>query len=406
MTTSQLPLDGVRVVDLTRALAGPFCTTLLADLGADVVKVEPLKGDMIRGWGPYQDDVSLYHVAVNRNKRSIALDIWSTAGQDVLRKLIIGADVLVENFRPGVLEAMGLDQDWFAENAADLVLTRISGFGPSGPLSEAPCFDQIAQGMGGLMSVTGTPGHEYRVGVPIADILSGMFAALGVTASLASRSDNTMRQTVETSLLESVMSIMTFQAQNVLSTGTVPTPAGNDHPVISPYGVFQAADRPLNIAAGTPSQFVTLCEILGIPELSRDKRFRTGVERRDNRDELRDEIEKRLVTATAAEWVETLRTHGVPAGPVHDLAGAVADPQVEAMQIVATVEHPELGSVRTVRGPLRINGTATPVRSAAPLLGQHGEEILRELSLTDDEVNMLRRNSTFVVHSAEGQSNK
>ncbi|WP_435244576.1 CaiB/BaiF CoA transferase family protein [Streptomyces sioyaensis] len=391
MSASPLPLAGVRVIDLSRALSGPFCTTLLADLGADVVKVETPGGDMIRTWGPYDHGVSLFHVATNRNKRSVALDTRSEEGRAVLRRMVQDADVLVENFRTGVLEKIGVGPDWLAEHAPGVLLASIRGFGSVGPLKSAPCFDQVVQGMGGLMSLTGEPGGggEMRVGIPIADLTSGMFAALGVAAGLAGRARGSRPHRVETSLLESVLGILNLQAQGYLSTGVIPRSVGNDHPAISPYGMFRTADRPVNIAAGTQRQFEQLCTMLGLDELPSDERFLDAAGRLAHRQELRAELERELTREPAAAWVAKLRAYGVPAGPVHDMAGVMADEQVQAVEMVSTVEHPDLGTTPVLRGPLRVDGTPTAVSRPAPRLGEHSREIMRETGISERDIDRL-----------------
>jgi crotonobetainyl-CoA:carnitine CoA-transferase CaiB-like acyl-CoA transferase len=384
---TNLPLDGVRVLDLTRALSGPFCTALLGDLGADVVKVESPSGDMVRGWGPFKDETSLYFMSANRNKRSIVLDLRSAEGRDLLRSMVGSFDVVVENFRPDVLQKVGLGAEWMAENHADVVIASISGFGSTGPLRDEPCFDQIAQGVGGLMSITGTEqSGPMRSGVPLADILTGMFAALGVCASLAGRRRGAA---VQTSLLESVLGVLTFQAQRYLTLGDVPPLAGNDHPVMAPYGVFPTRDKPINLAVGTTGQWASLCALIGKPELTADPRFRVGKDRDVHRAALRSAIEERLVRDTAAVWLARFREAGIPAGPINDMAETFDHEQVKALEVVESVPHPELGIVQMVRGPLHLGGEATHVRRSAPMLGEHTREVLRECGVTDESVRNL-----------------
>lgn len=395
-----LPLVGVRVLDLTRALSGPFCTALLGDLGADVIKVESLTGEVCREWGPYQDSESLYFLAANRNKRGIAVDMWSEAGRDLLRTLVGCCDVLVENFRPGVLDAMGLGSDWMRENHPDVLVASISGFGHVGPRSGEACFDQVALGMGGLMSITGTmESGPMRSGVPLADTLTGMFAALGICAGLVTRGRG---GTVRTSLLESVMGVLTFQGQQYLSLGEVPERAGNDHPIVVPYGVFPTADQPINLAAGTAQQWESMCRVIGAPELSSDPRFATPPDRMRNKGELICEIEGHLVHRPAHQWLEALTAAHVPCGPINDVGQAFSEPQADAMRIVQEVEHPVLGTVRMARGPLWMGDDPTPIRRVAPMLGQHTMEVLTECGYSRDQIDSLQASGTVALRGAPG----
>jgi crotonobetainyl-CoA:carnitine CoA-transferase CaiB-like acyl-CoA transferase len=390
MTASQ-PLAGIKVLDLTRALSGPFCTTLLADLGADVVKVEGLGGDMIRLWGPFAEGTSLYHLAVNRNKRSVSLDLRTDEGREIILELARRSDVLVENFRPGVLVKIGLDPALLEVVAPHLIVVSVTGFGPEGHLRDDAAFDQIAQGMGGLMSVTGLPETgPMRVGIPISDILAGMTAAIGVTAALSERKTSGRGTRVEASLLESVLSVLTFQAQRYLSVGEVAEPMGNDHPIMSPYGVYRAADGPFNLAVGTEAQWCALCRTINSPDLAVHPSFADGELRRVNRERLRVELERRLAERSVSTWLVDFRAAGIPAGPIYDMAGVFADDQVAALRMVEEVSHPVLGSMPVLRGPLRLGGEATPVHRAAPLLGQHTREVLEDdVGLTPDEVSSL-----------------
>jgi crotonobetainyl-CoA:carnitine CoA-transferase CaiB-like acyl-CoA transferase len=383
---ADLPLSGTRVLDLTRALSGPFCTALLGDLGADVAKVEPLRGELCRQFGPYQGSESLYFVAVNRNKRSIAVDMWSESGRELLKSMVGQCDVLVENFRPGVLDAL-LGEQWLKDEHPDVIVTSISGFGHVGPRSGEACFDQIAQGMGGFMSLTGTQeSGPMRSGIPLADILSGMFAALGVCASLAGRRRG---QSVHTSLLEGILAVLTFQGQQYLSLGEVPEPAGNDHPVTVPYGVFPTADQRINLAAATDAQWKGLCEVIGAPELATDERFATPRSRFQNKGALNRQIDAKLALKPATEWLAALKAAHIPCGPINDLSQTFAEPQVEALEVVQEVTHSVLGNVPVTRGPVWIGGSAPRVRRAAPMLGEHTAEILSEWGHTQDAIDRL-----------------
>ncbi|KQW45908.1 hypothetical protein ASC77_18480 [Nocardioides sp. Root1257] len=390
-------MTGIRVLDLTRALSGPFCTALLGDLGADVVKVESPQGELCRKWGPYQGSESLYFIAANRNKRSLALDIWSEQGRALLREMVGGFDVLVENFRPGVMAKLDLDSKSLAELHPHVIVASISGFGHVGPRSGEACFDQVAQGMGGLMSITGSPETgPLRSGIPLADNLSGMFAALGICAALVGRRQS---QTVHTSLLESVIGVLTFQGQRYLSLSEVPDGVGNDHPVVVPYGVFRTADSPINLAAGTAAQFGALCAVVGRPELVLDPRFEDSQIRRGHKDDLRRELESRLVMRSSSEWLAELKEASVPCGPINDIAQAFGEPQVEALQIVQQVEHPVLGTIPIARGPLWMDGAPTPIRLVAPQLGQHSVEVLEQSGIDDERIAQLVAQGVVAVRS-------
>jgi len=399
--TGHLPLAGVRVLDLTRALAGPFCTMLLGDLGADVLKVEPLEGEFARRVGPWQGDVSLYFISSNRNKRSLALDMWSPDGREVLRTLAAHVDVVVENFRPGVLDALGLGSEWCAEQLPHLIVTSVSGFGHVGPRANEPCYDQVALGMAGLMSVSGTEeSGPMRSGIPLADTLTGMFAALGVCAALAGR----QVRTVHTSLLESAIGVLTLQGQRYLSLGEVPGPAGNDHPIVVPYGVFRTATQSINLAVGTPQQLSALCEIVGEPGLDEDPRFSTPQARLANKTVFVDRIQQRLMQRDAAHWLAAFAAAHIPCGPINDMAEVFAEEQVTALGIVEQVEHPVLVSVPMARGPLWFDGVPAGIRRAAPELGEHSLEILAECGLDAAVVEDLRARGIVGVADLPGSA--
>jgi crotonobetainyl-CoA:carnitine CoA-transferase CaiB-like acyl-CoA transferase len=391
-----LPLEGITILDLSRALAGPFCTALLADLGATVIKVETIKGgDITRAWPPFEGDHSLYFESINRGKSSIALDFYSTEGKSLLREMALKSDVIVENFRSGVMTEMGLDPDELRLAKPGLVVASISGFGEVGPLAQAAGLDQVAQAMSGLMSVTGPNASEfYRFGIPIIDIVSGIFSALGILAALygrdaaaAAKSEGAL---VSTSLLESAIAISVFQGQRYLSTGSVPTPTGNDHPSLTPYGVYQASDGPLVIAVGNDKQWAQFCALLGAPELALDERFTSGRERTANRPALKAEMERLLGVRTAIEWTAIIREAGIPVGPIYSYEQVFDDEQVKALQMVVPTVRPDGSSLPLVRGPLSFNHQPSPIRKAPPTLGADTDTVLASYGLTTDQIAELR----------------
>lgn len=400
MNPETLPLRGIRVLDLTRALAGPFCTMILGDLGADVIKVEPTGGDMIRNWGPFDRGTSAYYLSGNRNKRGIAVSFRDPRALDMLRNLAVQCDVVAENFRPGAVESMGLGYETLAQLNPRLIYASVTGFGRTGPAGSRPGFDQIAQGYSGLMSVTGAPeSGPVRVGVAIGDQTAGMWCAIGVLAAIAERNASGKGRRVETSLLSSLVGLMSVQAQRYLSLGEVPGLAGNTHPVICPYGVFQTADGPLNIAPATTEMWKRLCDVLGLAGLVDDPRYSTNAARIERREELKEILEARLGERTRREWTELFLAADIPAGPINTLADVFADEQVIHCQLVEEADHAELGRIRQVGSPITFDGRqGESIRRAPPVLGEHTFEVLRELGFSDADLRALAREGVIVQH--------
>ena len=385
------PLAGVTVLDLSRALSGPYCSALLADLGAQVIKIESAKGgDVTRLWPPFEDEHSLYFESTNRNKSSIALDLYSPDGQAILHRLVEQADVLLENFRPGVLPKLSLDLEQLRRERPELVIASITGFGTTGPLREAAGLDQVAQGMAGLMSVTGPDAeHPYRFGVPIIDMVSGIFTALGIAASLAGCARTGQATAVATSLLESALALSAFHGQGYLSTGKIPTPQGNDHASLTPYGTFRTADIPLIIAVGNERQWVQFCALLGDPELATDSRFVTGRLRTQHRADLKQRLEELLAARPAAAWMETIRAAGIPCGPIYTYEQAFADDQVRALAMVQHLTRTDGSTLPLLRGPLSLDGVPTAVHKVPPQLGEDTVDILTGAGLTTEQIDDL-----------------
>ncbi|MBT2523344.1 CaiB/BaiF CoA-transferase family protein [Arthrobacter sp. ISL-28] len=390
-TTPTGPLAGTTVLDLTRALAGPYATALLADLGAAVIKVESVKGgDSSRSWPPFENEHSLYFDSVNRGKSSAAVDFYTPEGKDLLRKLALEADVLIENFRPGVLVTMGLDPEELRAANPGLIIASVTGFGTTGPLARTAGLDQVAQGMSGLMSVTGEDAeHMYRFGVPIVDMCAGIFTAYGIAAALTGRTRTGAGLDISTSLLESALALSAFQGQRYLSNGEIPVPQGNDHPVLAPYGVFKTADIPVIISVGNDKQWLQLCALTGDPALAQDPDYLTGRDRSTNRKALARRLEELLTARPGLEWLEAFRAAKIPCGPIHTYAQAFADPQVQALDMIRTMNRHDGTELPLLRGPLSVNGEPTPVRKAPPALGEDTRKILEDLALTPDQIEKL-----------------
>ena len=391
-----LPLDGIVVLDLTRALAGPYATALLADLGATIIKVESKKGgDSTRAWPPFEGVHSLYFDSVNRNKSSIAIDFYSAEGAALLRRMALDADVVIENFKPGTMAEMGLDPVQLRAEKPSLIIASVSGFGSSGPLAQAAGLDQVAQGMSGLMSVTGDDvEHPTRVGVPIVDIYAGVFTAVGIAAALVGRertggSTAGAGATIETSLLEAAIAVSAFQGQRSLSTGEVPEPQGNNHPVLAPYGVFATADTPIIIAAGNDRHFQQLAELLGEPGLADEEEFATGRARSGHRQELTERLEQLLAARPGLEWVDELRRIGIPAGPILNYQQVFDDPQVRHLDLVKHLTRRDGSALPLVRGPITVDGVAPGIRKAPPALGEDTRAVLDRLGLTAEQIEGL-----------------
>jgi crotonobetainyl-CoA:carnitine CoA-transferase CaiB-like acyl-CoA transferase len=389
--TNPTPLDGISVLDLTRVLSGPYCTMLLADLGARVIKVEqPGKGDDTRAWGPpFQQGESAYFMSINRNKESVTIDFKSADGRAILDRLIARADVFVENFRPGTLAKLGLDYASLSDRFPRLVYCSISGFGQTGPRWREPGYDAVMQAEGGLMSITGSgDGPPYRLGVAIADIVSGMFAAQAVTAALFARERTGRGQNVDIAMLDSVAALLTYQAGIYFATGSAPVRMGNRHPTIVPYETFRASDGDFVIAVGNDDQWRRFCDVAGIGP---DERFATNRQRVTRYDELRPIIAAHLESQSRSHWIERLTAAGVPCGSVRNLQELFADPQIAARSMVEQVQHSTLGPVRVLGTPLKLSASAPSIRSAPPTLGQHTDDVLTgELGYARDQVVELR----------------
>jgi CoA:oxalate CoA-transferase len=391
-----VPLSGIRVVDLTRILAGPFCTGMLADMGADVVKVEtPGIGDPLRGQGAIKDGLSWYFAGFNRNKRSLSLNLRSEAGRAVLARLIAQSDVLVENFRPGVLAQMGFDAARLKALKPDLVNCNISGFGTTGPYRDRPSFDFIAQAMSGFMAVTGAAdGPPLRAGPPIADLVAGLHGALGICAALVRRGRSgpgePAGETVGASLNNGLISLLAFLAANYLATGEAPARTGNDHAIVAPYGMFRTADGEVALAPSQEQSYQRLLDALGLAELRANPRFATNDLRVRNRAAINAAIEARLVTETTAHWIDTLNAAGVPCGRVMGLAEVFADPQVIDQEMVLSQEHPGHGTVRMLGFPIKFAEAPCALRRPTPEVGADTDAVLHELGYSAAEITSLR----------------
>ena len=386
-------LSGLRVLDLTRILSGPFATMTLADLGADVVKVEdPARGDDTRQWGPpFQGDEAAYFLSVNRNKRSIALDLKAPEGRRIAARLAASADVLVENFRPGTAARLGLGYPQLSATNPRLVYASISGYGQTGPYTGEPGYDAIAQALGGIMSVTGeTDGPPVRVGVSTADLGAGMWALVGILAALHARHRTGRGQWVDVSLLDGQVAWLTYVAAGHFATGATPQRYGSAHPTIVPYQAFLTDDRHLMVAVGNDALWRRFAPVLGLDHLVNDPRFATNPSRVEHRDQLLPVIEAALATRSADDWAKLLAAAGVPAAPINTVDQALQHPQVLARGMVAELDHPTVGRLRAVSSPVKLSSHPPTVRTAPPAQGEHTDAVLGQMGYGPAAIERFR----------------
>jgi crotonobetainyl-CoA:carnitine CoA-transferase CaiB-like acyl-CoA transferase len=394
---SALPLAGVRVIDLTRILSGPFCAMILGDLGADVIKIEsPRGGDPVRAQGHIIDGLSWYFAGFNRNKRSVALDLRTPEGLAVLERLLADADILTENYRPGVLDEMGLTPERLAQINPRLIVASVNGYGSTGPYSDRPAFDFIAQAMSGYMATNGTPDTgPMRTAPPLTDLIAGLYAALGAVAALRGREAGGPAQRVEASMMMSMLSMMAYLSSGALATGRDPVQTGNDHPIVAPYGLFRTADGDIAVAPSNDAFVARFLREIGLAHLLQDPRFADNAARLENRPALNRLVDDALAHGTQAHWIERLNRAGVPCGKVQSLTEALADDQVAAQDMVLNVPHPGHGTVKMTGFPVKFSQTPLRLRHPVPDLGAQTDALLQEAGYDADGIDALRKSGVI-----------
>ena len=387
-------LENVKVLDLTRVLAGPYCTMILADLGADVMKVEaPGGSDETRGWGPpFQNNVSAYYLCANRNKRSLTVNLKTEEGREIVRTLAKEADVLIHNFKTGSMEKWSLDFDTMKEMNKSLVYCSITGFGETGPDRHLPGYDYIVQGLSGLMSITGTiESGPMKIGVAMVDILTGLYSAIAIEAALFEREHSGLGQKIDMSLFDSAVSSLANVASNYLISGNVPQRLGNDHPNIVPYTTFRTLDGEMIIAVGNDRQFASLCDLLEISEISRSELYRTNEARVKNRHQLTRILEEKLTKRPMDEWLKLFSQYNIPCGPINSMDRVFQNPQLQARKMVVSMEHPQSGSIKLVGSPLKLSRTKVRMERHPPIAGEHTEEILQQAGYSAETIAAFKK---------------
>lgn len=385
-------LSDIKVLDLTRVLAGPYATMVLADLGAEIIKIEqPGKGDDSRAYGPYKNGESAYFMSLNRNKESITLNLKTPDGKEILKELVKHVDVLVENFRPGTMEKLGLGYDVLKEINPRLIYASSTGYGQTGPYSQRPAYDAVVQAMGGIMSITGqADGKPTRVGSSVGDIFAGLFCAIGILAALHERESSGLGQMVDVAMLDCQVAILENAIARYEFTGEIPHPIGNRHPSIVPFEPFDTLTAPIMVAAGNDRLWVTLCELMEL-DLASDPRFVTNPKRNENYEVLRPILVEKFMTKTAEAWQKMFDDAGIPCGPINTVDKVVANEQVIARDMILEVEHPVAGTTRIPGIPTKLSRTPGEIRMAAPVLGAETEKILSQyLGFTSDQITELR----------------
>ncbi len=389
------PLEGIRVVDLTRILAGPYCTMMLGDMGAEIIKVEnPDGGDDTRSWGPpFLNGVSTYFISINRNKKSLTLNLKDERGKELLRDLIRKSDIMVENFRPGTLDKLGFSWEEIHRINPAMIFASLSGFGQTGPRKSEPGFDVVIQGEGGLMSITGEPdGPPNKVGASVADITAGMLAAQGILLSLYHREKTGVGQMVDIGMLDGQVALLTYHANGYFATGKIPPRRGNKHPSITPYETYSCKDGYFNLGVGNDSLWRRFCDAMGLGEIKEDPKFAVNKDRVDNRLELEEILDAIFAEKTVEETLDGLRGAGVPCGPINNLAQVLSEPQVLAREMVVDVDVPVAGPTKVTGVPIKLSETPGSVRTPPPTLGQHTEEVLESvLGMDEAQRNALRQ---------------
>jgi len=385
-------LSDIKVLDLTRVLAGPYATMLLADLGAEIIKIEqPEKGDDSRAYGPYKNGESAYFMSLNRNKESLTLNLKTPEGKEILKSLVKQVDVLVENFRPGTMEKLGLGYEVLKEINPRLIYASSTGYGQTGPYSQRPAYDAVVQAMGGIMSITGQEGGvPTRVGTSVGDITAGLFCAVGILAALHERESSGSGQMVDVAMLDCQVAILENAISRYEFTGEIPHPIGNRHPSIVPFETFDTRTSPIMVAAGNDRLWTTLCDLMGL-DIAADPRFETNPKRNENYTELRPLLAERFLTKSAEEWQVMFDEAGIPSGPINTVDKVVTNEQVVAREMVVEVKHPRAGATRIPGIPIKLSRTPGEIRVPAPVLGADTEDLLHEyLGLTPDQVAELR----------------